>query len=116
MRTRHAPVFFNWPCSMMLSIDSCLASSMNPHVLMITTSASLGSSVNSNPLATSAPSMTSESTWFLEHPRLTKPMVVLEVVVFLGVMRRVGIVSVYESLEKGVNHERSLIHCADSLT
>src|SRR3989442_1016967 len=58
---------------MMALIDSCLASSMKPHVLMMTTSARAGSSVKVKPSRASAPSMTSLSTWFLEQPRLTKP-------------------------------------------
>ena len=61
---------------MIVSIDSCLASSMKPQVLMMTTSAFFGLSVKANPSVTKVPSMTSESTWFFEQPRLTKPMVV----------------------------------------
>ncbi len=43
---------------------------------MMTTSAFFGSSVKANPSATNRPNMISESTWFLEQPRLTKPIVV----------------------------------------
>src|SRR2546427_12850557 len=39
IRTLHAPFFFSAPCSMMALMDSCLASSIKPHVLMMTTSA-----------------------------------------------------------------------------
>src|SRR4026209_1423583 len=61
---------------MIVSIDSCLASSIKPQVLMMTTSAFFGSSVRANPSVTKVPSMISESTWFFEQPRFTKPMVV----------------------------------------
>src|SRR5215217_2990949 len=55
--------------------------------------------------------MTSESTWFLEQPRLTKPMVVLASLVcagFTGVervslMSGVDISAVYGRLKKAVN-------------
>ena len=63
------------PCSMMLLIDSCLASSIKPQVLMMTTSAARASPVSWNPPATKVPSITSESTWFFEQPRFTKPIV-----------------------------------------
>ena len=44
---------------------------------MITTAAERGSDVKENPLCARAPSMTSLSTWFLEHPRFTSPTVIL---------------------------------------
>src|SRR5262245_41451154 len=57
----------------MVSMDSCLALSMNPQVLITTT---LASSVADSctalmPLPRSWVSNTSESTWFLEQPRVT---------------------------------------------
>src|SRR5437899_10898805 len=61
---------------MMALMDSCLASSMNPQVLMMMTSACSGSAVSSKPLLDSEPNMTSPSTWFLLQPRLTNPIVV----------------------------------------
>ncbi len=75
---------------MIVSIDSCLASSMKPQVLMMTTSAFFGSSVKANPSATNMPNMTSESTWFFEQPRLTKPMVVFLLLGRDGVINRDG--------------------------
>ena len=73
---------------MIVSIDSCLASSMKPQVLMMTTSAFFGSLVKVNPSATKVPNMTSESTWFFEQPRLTKPMVVFLLLGRDGVINR----------------------------
>jgi hypothetical protein len=97
-------------------MDSCFASSMKPQVLMMTTSAFLGLSVNAKPSCTSVPSISSESTWFFEHPRLTKPMVVvLAAAVFvasaaflavffrLSWIKGVDIQAVYGRLEKPVN-------------
>src|SRR5205809_4519331 len=73
--TLQAPLFLSSPNRMIASMDSCLASSINPQVLMITTTAERGSDVKENPLWARAPSMTSLSTWFLEHPRFTSPTV-----------------------------------------
>lgn len=83
---------------------------------MMTTSAFLGLSVKAKPSCTSVPSITSESTWFFEHPRLTKPIVVgLAAAVFLGIavflvvcflpswIKGVDIPAVYGRLEKPVN-------------
>ena len=50
------------PCSRIVLIDSCLASSMNPHVLMMTTSAFLDYRSARIRRQTSVPSMISEST------------------------------------------------------
>ena len=57
---------------------------------MMTTSAFFGSSVKANPSATKVPNMTSESTWFFEQPRLTKPMVVFLLLGREGVINRDG--------------------------
>jgi hypothetical protein len=57
---------------------------------MITTSAFFGLSVRANPSATSVPNMTSESTWFFEQPRFTKPMVVFLLFEREGVINREG--------------------------
>src|ERR1039457_5278642 len=57
----------------MVSTDSFLAGSMKLQVLTTRTSASAGSGVNSWPLASSWPIMTSLSTRVLGQPRLTKP-------------------------------------------
>ena len=76
-------------------IDSCLASSMKPHVLMMTTSARAGSSVKVKPSRANAPSMTSLSTWFLEQPRLTKPIVI-------GRVRARAVITVCEAMTRSV--------------
>src|SRR5690606_10475031 len=55
-----------------VSIDSCLACSMNPQVLMIATSASSGSRVSANPSSTAWPTITSESTRLRAQPRLIR--------------------------------------------
>jgi hypothetical protein len=83
---------------------------------MMTTSAFFGLSVKAKPSCTSVPSITSESTWFFEHPRFTKPIVVgLAAAVFLGSaaflvvffrpswIKGVDIETVYGRLEKPVN-------------
>src|SRR5215471_20995317 len=57
----------------MVSTDSFLAGSMKLHVLTTRTSAWSGWGVNSCPLATSWPIITSLSTRFLGHPKLTNP-------------------------------------------
>ena len=56
----------------MVSIDSCLAASMNAQVLTTSTSASAASRVSSCPACWASPSITSESTRFLGQPRETK--------------------------------------------
>ena len=55
--------------------DSCRAASMNPQVLTITRSACCPSGTSAKPSCASSPSIRSESTRFLEQPRLTKLMV-----------------------------------------
>src|SRR2546427_12480990 len=80
---------------MMALMDSCLASSIKPHVLMMTTSARAGLSVRVKPSRASVPSMTSLSTWFLEHPRLTKPIVAVRV-------RVRGVLNVREAMTRSV--------------
>ena len=54
-------------------MDSCLAASMNPHVLITMTSACSFSAVIEYPCSRRAPIMTSLSTRFFGQPRLTKP-------------------------------------------
>src|SRR5580658_5362373 len=55
-------------------MDSCLAGSMKLQVLTTMTSASPGCGVSSWPCAVSWPIITSVSTRFFGHPRLTKPI------------------------------------------
>src|SRR5262249_22573459 len=57
----------------MVSIDSCLALSINPHVLITTMEESsfFDSWSASIPLPRSWVSRTSESTWFFEQPSVT---------------------------------------------
>ena len=57
----------------------------------MTTSAFWGSSVRANPSVTKVPNMISESTWFFEQPRLTKPIVVFFLLGRGGVINRVAI-------------------------
>lgn len=52
---------------------SRFASSMNPQVLMITTSHACASAQSSYPPCTISASISSASTWFFEHPRDTIP-------------------------------------------
>ena len=69
------------PCRFRSSIssitphDSCRAASMNPQVFTMTRSASWPSGTSTYPSCASRPSIRSESTRFLEQPRLTKPIV-----------------------------------------
>src|SRR6185369_709705 len=58
----------------MVSMDSCFAGSMKLHVFTTMTSASEGCGVNSWPPLVSWPIMTSVSTRFFGHPKLTKPI------------------------------------------
>ena len=55
--------------------DSCRAASMNPQVLTMTRSDSCPSGTSTNPSCASNPSIRSESTRFLEQPRLTNETV-----------------------------------------
>ena len=57
--------------------DSCRAVSMNPQVLTMTRSASVPSGTSAKPSWARSPSIRSESTRFLEQPRLTKLTVAL---------------------------------------
>src|ERR1051325_3179126 len=68
---RMTPDFLSSTASRIESIDSCLAASMNPQVLMMAVSVSPVSEVNSSPLCLSWLISSSESTTFLEHPRVT---------------------------------------------
>src|SRR6266550_6567404 len=68
------PSFLCCAISRIVSIDSCLAESMKAHVLTTRTSAPAGSRVNSWPAACASPSITSESTRFLGHPREMRPI------------------------------------------
>ena len=58
----------------MVSTDSCLATSMNEQVFTTMTSASSARGVISAPAEASIPIITSLSTRFLGHPRLTNPI------------------------------------------
>mmetsp|Transcript_49518 Transcript_49518/g.115849 ORF Transcript_49518/g.115849 Transcript_49518/m.115849 type:complete len:211 (-) Transcript_49518:14-646(-) len=62
---------FNADISSKASTESSRASSMNPHVFTIMTSASSGSFTTTWPFETRSPSITSASTVFLEHPSCT---------------------------------------------
>src|ERR1700761_4444325 len=68
------PVFLYSAISRMVSTDSCFAGSMKLHVFTTITSASDGCGVSSCPEAVSWPIITSVSTRFFGHPRLTKPI------------------------------------------
>src|SRR5579863_6040201 len=68
------PVFLYSAISRMVSTDSCLAGSIKLHVLTTMTSASEGCGVSSWPELASWPIMTSVSTRFFGHPRLTNPI------------------------------------------
>src|SRR4029077_15207986 len=59
--------------SRIVSTDSCCALSMNEQVLTTMTSASSADDTSSAPACASMPIMTSLSTRFLGHPRLTNP-------------------------------------------
>src|SRR3954470_3363486 len=71
---RHAPPFLCSAISRMVSIDSCLAESMNAHVFTTRTSAADGSCVSSCPACAASPRITSESTRFFGHPSETRPI------------------------------------------
>ena len=71
---RQAPVFLCSAISRMVSIDSCLALSMNAQVLTTSTSASAASRVSWCPCCWASPSITSESTRFLGQPSETIPI------------------------------------------
>jgi hypothetical protein len=66
------PSVFQRAISRIVSIDSSLASPMNPQVLTTITSARAGSSTTVWPPAMAPPSMTSVSTRFFGQPRETK--------------------------------------------
>src|SRR5690242_19719881 len=66
---RQAPAFLSSAISRIASTDSCLAESMNAHVLTTRTSASEASAVSSCPARSASPSITSESTRFFGQPR-----------------------------------------------
>src|SRR5258706_4545526 len=68
------PVFLYSAISRMVSMDSCLAGSMKLHVFTTITSASEGCGVSSCPPLVSWPIITSVSTRFFGHPKLTKPI------------------------------------------
>src|SRR6185503_7897422 len=68
------PVFLYSAISRMVSMDSCFAGSMKLHVFTTMTSASEGCGVSSWPPLMSWPIMTSVSTRFFGHPKLTKPI------------------------------------------
>src|SRR5687767_1935786 len=55
-------------------MDSCLARSINAHVFTTSTSACDASAVISCPSFSAMPSITSESTRFLGHPKETNPI------------------------------------------
>src|SRR5580700_8032348 len=73
------PVFLYSAISRIVSTDSCLAGSMKLHVFTTITSASDGCGVSSWPAEVSWPIITSVSTRFFGHPRLTKPIFTAEV-------------------------------------
>src|SRR5580658_8129934 len=68
------PVFLYSAISRIVSMDSCFAGSIKLHVLTTITSASAGCGVSSWPCAVSWPIITSVSTRFFGHPRLTNPI------------------------------------------
>src|ERR1700680_610350 len=68
------PVFLYSAISRMVSMDSCLAGSMKLQVFTTMTSASEGCGVSSCPPLVSWPIITSVSTRFFGHPKLTKPI------------------------------------------
>src|SRR5580704_7941042 len=68
------PVFLYSAISRIVSTDSCFAGSIKLHVLTTITSASEGCGVSSCPEAVSWPIITSVSTRFFGHPRLTNPI------------------------------------------
>src|SRR6202142_3775614 len=68
------PVFLNSAISRIVSIDSCLAGSIKLQVFTTMTSASEGCGVSSWPPLVSWPIITSVSTRFFGHPKLTKPI------------------------------------------
>src|SRR5262249_24218370 len=71
---RHCPSVLSRAISRMVSMDSCLAESMNAQVLTTRTSADSASRVSSCPASWARPSMTFESTRFLGQPRETRPI------------------------------------------
>src|ERR1700730_6052080 len=71
---RARPVFLYSAISRMVSMDSCLAGSMKLQVFTTMTSASDGCGVSSWPPLVSWPIITSVSTRFFGHPKLTKPI------------------------------------------
>src|SRR5574340_658041 len=70
------PWLLSCAISRMAFTDSCCAGSMKEQVLTTMTSASSARGVISAPAWASRPIMTSLSTRFLGHPRLTKPTLV----------------------------------------
>src|SRR5262245_50017520 len=64
------PSSFSRATDRMVSIDSCFAVSMKPHVLTTTTSASSASFTTCRPSSTTWPRRTSESTRLRAQPRL----------------------------------------------
>src|SRR5689334_17408988 len=74
MSLRPAACFFSSAISRIVSIDSCLARSMNAQVFTTSTSACDASAVISCPSFSAMPSMTSESTRFFGHPSETNPI------------------------------------------
>ena len=66
----------------MVSMDSCFADSMKPQVFTIIISASAGYSTNCA-LPLSLPSMSSESTLFLEHPNETMPILIFVSIIII---------------------------------
>src|SRR5207302_3737773 len=79
VQTCALPIFWALPLilccaiSRMVSTDSCLAVSINEHVLTTMTSASSAREVICAPPRCSMPIITSLSTRFFGHPRLTNP-------------------------------------------
>ena len=74
MSRLHAPSFLCPAISRIVSIDSCLAESMNAQVFTTSTSAAAASCVSSWPASRASPSITSESTRFLGQPREIRPI------------------------------------------
>src|SRR5688572_6876280 len=74
MSLRPAAFFLSSAISRMVSMDSCFARSMNAQVFTTSTSACAASAVISCPSFSAIPSITSESTRFLGHPKDTNPI------------------------------------------
>ena len=72
MRRRQRPSFLKWESWIIFSMASFVASSIKEQVLTMRTSALKGSVVRRQPSFERRPRMTSESTKFLGHPRLTR--------------------------------------------